>query len=41
MLETSKGSDEVIKKMTAAYPNFNNPSSLETSAKVNMGEMAW
>ena len=41
VLETSKGSDEVIKKMTAAYPNFNNSSSLETSAKVNMGEMAW
>ena len=36
-----KGSDYVIKTMTAAWPGLADASSLELSAKVNSGEMKW
>ncbi|MDU5691223.1 MAG: Vmh family MBL fold metallo-hydrolase [Citrobacter freundii] len=40
-LEAKKGSDYVIKTMTAAWPGLADASSLELSAKVNSGEMKW
>ena len=36
-----KGSDYVIKTITAAWPGLADASSLELSAKVNTGEMKW
>ncbi|MDU7405758.1 MAG: Vmh family MBL fold metallo-hydrolase [Citrobacter portucalensis] len=40
-LGAKKGSDYVIKTMTAAWPGLADVSSLELSAKVNSGEMKW
>ena len=40
-LGAKKGSDYVIKTMTAAWPGLADASSLELSAKVNSGEMKW
>lgn len=40
-LGAKKGSDYVIKTMTAAWPGLADASSLELSAKVNTGEMKW
>ena len=40
-LGEKKGSDYVIKTMTAAWPGLADVSSLELSAKVNSGEMKW
>ena len=40
-LGAKKGSDYVIKTMTAAWPDLADVSSLELSAKVNSGEMKW
>ncbi|AKL16879.1 MULTISPECIES: Vmh family MBL fold metallo-hydrolase [Citrobacter] len=41
VLGAKKGSDYVIKTMTAAWPGLADASSLELSAKVNSGEMKW
>lgn len=41
VLGAKKGSDYVIKTMTAAWPGLADVSSLELSAKVNSGEMKW
>ncbi|GAA5100299.1 MBL fold metallo-hydrolase [Wohlfahrtiimonas larvae] len=38
---SSKNSEELIAKMTALYPNLEDASSLEMSAQVIQGEMAW
>ena len=40
-LEAKKGSEYVIKTMTAAWPGLADESSLTLSAKVNTGEMKW
>ncbi len=40
-LGAKKGSDYVIKTITAAWPGLADASSLELSAKVNTGEMKW
>lgn len=40
-LGAKKGSDYVIKTITAAWPGLADASSLELSAKVNAGEMKW
>lgn len=40
-LNSQKGSAGVIKVMKKAYPDLADESSLEMSAKVNTGEMAW
>jgi len=40
-LGAKKGSDYVIKTITAAWPGLSDASSLELSAKVNTGEMKW
>jgi glyoxylase-like metal-dependent hydrolase (beta-lactamase superfamily II) len=39
--EKAKNSAELIKAMTAAYPNFENVGDLELSAKVVEGEVSW
>ena len=41
VLGAKKGSDYVIKTMTAAWPGLADAISLELSAKVNSGEMKW
>ncbi|EPK8019614.1 MBL fold metallo-hydrolase [Providencia rettgeri] len=39
--KTSRNSDELIQKVTAKYPQLDDKSSLELSAKVIKGEMKW
>lgn len=39
--KTSKNSDELIQKIAVKYPQLNDKSSLELSAKVVKGEMQW